>query len=86
LKGFVLSEFLLCGDVSSMKKELSAAHLKLTDSESTTVWQVYEQCSAETSKINGSKTAILKEYSRECATLNRRSEGTVSQAMSRTPE
>ena len=55
-----------------MKKELSAAHLKLTDSESTTVWQVYEQCSAETSKINGSKTAILKEYSRECATLNRK--------------
>jgi len=69
LKGFVLAEFLLGGDVSSLKKELIAAHLTLTDSESTRVWQVYEQYSAEMSKINGAKTAILKEYSQEYDTL-----------------
>jgi len=69
LKGFVLAEFLLRGDVSSMKKELIAAHLTLTDGESTRVWQVYEQYSAEMSKINGTKTAILKEYSKEYDTL-----------------
>ena len=69
MKGFVLAEFLLGGDVSSLKKELIAAHLTLTDSESTRVWQVYEQYSAEMSKINGAKTAILKEYSQEYDTL-----------------
>ena len=52
-----------------MKKELIAAHLKLTDGESTRVWQVYERYSAEMSKINATKTAILKEYSQEHDTL-----------------
>jgi hypothetical protein len=69
LKGFVLAEFLLRGDVSSMKRELIAAHLTLTDGESTRVWQVYERYSAEMSKVNGTKTAILKEYSQEYDTL-----------------
>jgi len=52
-----------------MKKELIAANLTLTESESTRVWQVYEQYSAEISKVNGTKTAILKEYSQEYDTL-----------------
>ena len=52
-----------------MKKELIAANLVLTDSESTRLWQIYEQYSVETSKINGTKTAILKEYSQEYDTL-----------------
>ena len=65
----MLAEFLLRGDVGSMKKELIAAHLKLTDSESTRAWQVYEQYSAEISKINGKKTGILKEYLQAYDTL-----------------
>jgi hypothetical protein len=69
LKGFLLAEFLLRGDVGAIKKELIAAHLKLTDGESIRVWAVYEQYSAEMSKINGKKTAILKEYSQEYDTL-----------------
>ena len=69
MKGFVLAELLLCGDASSMKKELIAAHLKLTDSESTRAWQIYEQYSAEMSKVNNTKTAILEEYSQEYDTL-----------------
>jgi hypothetical protein len=69
LKGFMLAEFLLRGDVSSMKKELIAAHLTVTDVQSTRVWQVWEQYWAETSKINVSKTAILKEYAQEYDTL-----------------
>jgi hypothetical protein len=69
LKGFVLAEFLLRGDVSSMKKELIAARLTLTDGESGRVWQVWEQYSAEASKINVAKTAILQEYSQEYDTL-----------------
>ena len=65
----MLAEFLLRGDVSSMKKELIAANLTLTDSESTRLWQVYEQYSAEMGKINDTRTAILKEYSEEYDTL-----------------
>jgi len=65
LKGFVLAEFLLRRDVSSMKKELIAAHLRFTNSESTRAWQVYEQYLEEMDKINGTKTAILKRYSEE---------------------
>ena len=61
----MLAEFLLRGDVNSTKKELIAAHLKLTDGESIRVWQVYEQYSAEMTEINDTRTAILKEYSQE---------------------
>jgi hypothetical protein len=69
LKGFAIAEFLLRRDVGSMKKELIAANLRLTDSESTRLWQVYEQYSADMSKINDTRTAILKEYSQEYDTL-----------------
>jgi hypothetical protein len=48
-----------------MDKELIAAHLKLTNAESASVLQVYEQYSGETSTINATKTAILKEYSQK---------------------
>jgi hypothetical protein len=69
LKGFVLAEFLLRRDVSSIKKELIAAHLRFTNRESTRAWQVYEQYLTEMNKINGTKTAILKQYSQEYDTL-----------------
>jgi hypothetical protein len=69
LKGFALAEFLLRKDVGSMKKELIAANLRLTDCESTEVWQIYEQYSAELSKVNDTRTTILKEYSQEYGTL-----------------
>ena len=69
MKGFVLAAFLLRRDVSSMKKELIAAHLRFTNSESTRAWQVYEQYLEEMDKINGTKTAILKRYSEEYDTL-----------------
>jgi hypothetical protein len=69
LKGFAIAEFLLRRDVGSMKKELIAANLTLTDSESTRLWQVYEQYSADVGKINDTRTVILKEYSQEYNTL-----------------
>src|SRR6202008_5027533 len=55
---------------SLLKKELIAANLTLTNSESTRLWQIYEQYSVEMSRINSRKTAILKEYSREYDTLS----------------
>ena len=69
MKGFLLAEFLLRGDVSSLKKGLIAANLTLTEGESTWAWQVYEQYSAEMSRIDGTRTAILKQYSQEYETL-----------------
>jgi len=61
---------LLRRDIRSMKKQLIAANLTLTDSEATKFWQVYEQYSAETGKINDTRTAIIKEYSDEYGTLS----------------
>jgi hypothetical protein len=69
LKAFALAEFLLRGELSSMKKELIGSNLTLTDGESTRLWQVYEQYSAELGKINDTRTGILKEYSEEYDTL-----------------
>ena len=60
---------LLRRDIRSIKKQLIAANLTLADSEAIKFWQVYEQYSAETEKINGERTAIIKEYSDEYGTL-----------------
>jgi hypothetical protein len=60
---------LLRRDIRSIKKQLIAANLTLTDSESTKFWQVYEQYSAETERINDTKTAVIKEYSEDYGTL-----------------
>jgi len=60
---------LLRRDIRSIKKQLIAANLTLTDSESTKFWPVYEQYSAETERINNTRTAIIKEYSEDYGTL-----------------
>ena len=60
---------LLRRDIRSIKKQLIAANLTLADSEATKFWQVYEQYSAETEKINNTRTAIIKEYSDAYGTL-----------------
>jgi hypothetical protein len=60
---------LLRRDIRSIKKQLIAANLTLTDSEATKFWQVYEQYSVDMGKINDSRTAIIKEYSDEYGTL-----------------
>lgn len=61
---------LLRRDIRSIKKQLIAANLTLTDSEATKFWQVYEQYSADTAKITDTRTAIIKEYSEEYGTLS----------------
>jgi hypothetical protein len=53
---------LLRKDIRSIKKQLIAANLALTDSEATKFWPVYEQYSAELGKINDTRTALIKEY------------------------
>jgi hypothetical protein len=60
---------LLRKDIRSIKKQLIAENLTLTNSEATTFWQASEQYSAETERINDTRTAIIKEYSEDHGTL-----------------
>lgn len=53
---------LLRKDIRSLKKQLIAANLTLSDNEAAKFWPVYDQYSAELSKINDSRTALIKEY------------------------
>jgi hypothetical protein len=59
---------LLLKDIRSIKKQLIAANLTLTDSEATKFWPVYEQYSAEFAKINDARAALVKEYSDQYGT------------------
>jgi len=60
---------LLRKDIRSIKKQLIAANLTLTESEATKFWPTYDQYSTETGKINDMREAIIKEYSAEYGTL-----------------
>lgn len=60
---------LLRRDIRSIKKQLIAANLTLTDSEATRFWQVYGEYSADMGKINDTRAAIIKEYSDEYGNL-----------------
>ena len=59
---------LLLKDIRSIKKQVIAANLTLTDGEATKFWPVYEQYSAEFAKINDSRAALVKEYSDDYGT------------------
>jgi hypothetical protein len=60
---------LLRKDIRSIKKQLIATNLTLTDTEATKFWPVYEQYSADFGKINEARTSIIKEYSDGYGTL-----------------
>jgi hypothetical protein len=60
---------LLRKDIRSIKKQLIATNLTLTDSESAKFWPVYDEYSAEFAKITETRTTIIKEYSNGYATL-----------------
>ena len=54
---------LLRKDIRSIKKQLIATNLTLTDTEATKFWPVYEQYSTDFAKINDTRAALVKEYS-----------------------
>jgi hypothetical protein len=49
-------------DIRSMRKQLVAANLKLTDEQATKFWPVYDQYIAELVTINNTKYDLIKEY------------------------
>jgi hypothetical protein len=56
-------------DIRSMKKQLIATNLTLTENESITFWPVYEQYSAKFGKINDTRAVVIKEYAEGYGTL-----------------
>lgn len=53
---------LLRQDLRSGKKQAIAATLQLTDTEATKFWPVYDQYSAELSRLGDQRYALIKEY------------------------
>jgi len=53
---------LLRQDLRSKKKQLIAANLKLSDVEATKFWPVYDQYTADLTKLGDQKYALIKEY------------------------
>jgi hypothetical protein len=49
-------------DIRSQKKQLIAANLTLTDTEATKFWPLYDQYTAELTKVNDVKYQVIKEY------------------------
>jgi hypothetical protein len=60
---------LLRQDIRSQKKQLIAANLTLTDSESTKFWPVYDQFSSEMTTLSDQKLALIKEYAQSFGSL-----------------
>jgi hypothetical protein len=60
---------LLRHDIRSKKKQLVAANLKLTDTEATKFWPVYDEYTADLVKINDEKYALIKEYANSWGTM-----------------
>ena len=60
---------LLRKDVRSMKKQVIAANLDLTDDEAVKFWPIYDQYTAELAKINDTKFALIKDYAQNYETM-----------------
>jgi hypothetical protein len=56
-------------DVRSVKKQIIAANMSLTDSEAQQFWPIYDQYTAELATITDSKYSLLKDYAQNYTTL-----------------
>jgi len=60
---------LLREDIRSRKKQLIAANLKLTPDQAAKFWPLYDQYSAELSRIGDQQTALIREYADQWGTM-----------------
>jgi len=60
---------LLRKDIRSMKKQVVAANLELTDKEAEKFWPLYDQYATELAKINDTKVALIKAYAENYSTM-----------------
>ena len=56
-------------DVRSLRKQIVAANLDLTDDEAVKFWPIYDQYTADLGKINDTKLALIKDYARNYTTM-----------------
>jgi Spy/CpxP family protein refolding chaperone len=56
-------------DVRSLKKQIIAANLELTDGEAQQFWPIYDRYTSEMIKITDKKFALLEEYARNYNTM-----------------
>lgn len=61
---------LLRKDIRSQKKQLIAQNLKLTDTEATKFWPIYDQYTAELVKINNKKYQAIQDYAEKFGSLS----------------
>ena len=60
---------LLRRDLRSQRKQIVAANVTLTDAEAQKFWPIYDQYTAEPTKINDTKVSLIKEYVANYAAL-----------------
>ncbi|WP_035347541.1 hypothetical protein [Edaphobacter aggregans] len=56
-------------DIRSQKKQLIAANVPLTDAEAQVFWPVYDQYTADLTKIHDGRVALIKEYAQGYDTM-----------------
>jgi hypothetical protein len=56
-------------DVRSLRKQIVAANLDLTDDEAVKFWPIYDQYTADLRKINDTKFALIKDYAQNYTTM-----------------
>jgi hypothetical protein len=56
-------------DVRSLKKQIVAANMDLSEDEAQMFWPIYNQYAAELAAINGTKLALLKAYAENHDTI-----------------
>lgn len=56
-------------DVRSLRKQIVAANLNLTDEEAVKFWPIYDQYTTDLAKINDTKVALIKEYARNYTSM-----------------
>jgi hypothetical protein len=60
---------LLRKDVRSLKKQIVAANMDLTDTEAEKFWPIYDQYTTELARIYDSKLALIQEFSQNNETM-----------------
>jgi hypothetical protein len=60
---------LLRKDVRSLKKQVIAANLDLTDKEAEKFWPIYDQYTGDLGKITDTKIALIKDYAQNYSTM-----------------
>jgi hypothetical protein len=56
-------------DVRSLRKQIVAANLNLTDDEAVKFWPIYDQYTVDLRKINDTKVALIKDYARNYTSM-----------------